>query len=301
MTPNPTLNALGLAPDDRAVLIHTDDIGMCHASLAAYVDLSRSGTISAGSTMVPCPWFEATAQYCRAHPDTPDMGVHITLNSEWQTGYKWGAVSTCDPASGLLDDAGYLHATSEATRAHATPEAVRREIAAQVQKGLDAGIDVTHIDSHMGTVFYPGFIQAYLDVALAHQIPPFMVRNVERALRRSNRVEGKAEELVRMIQGLEAQGLPMFDDVRSITFDGRETHFEQTKALLDDLNPGLSYLIVHPSKETPELQAILPEGWEARVAEYESLMREELSGFLAEQGVHVLTWRTLRDLMREKQ
>ena len=39
MKPNPVLKQLGLADDDRAVIIHTDDIGMCQASLAAYADL----------------------------------------------------------------------------------------------------------------------------------------------------------------------------------------------------------------------------------------------------------------------
>ena len=70
MQPNPLMKALGLSDNDRAVIIHTDDIGMCHASLAAYADLVDAGIISAASTMTPCPWFPATAQFCKENPDT---------------------------------------------------------------------------------------------------------------------------------------------------------------------------------------------------------------------------------------
>jgi len=68
MHPNPVLRKLGWADDDRAVIIHTDDIGMCQASLAAFADLVEFGLISSGATMVPCPWFPQVAAYCRAHP-----------------------------------------------------------------------------------------------------------------------------------------------------------------------------------------------------------------------------------------
>ena len=75
MTTNPFLKKLGFSDNDRAVIIHTDDIGMCHASVQAFKDLWAFGTISSGATMVPCPWFPAVAQMCRENPDM-DMGVH---------------------------------------------------------------------------------------------------------------------------------------------------------------------------------------------------------------------------------
>ena len=92
MKPNPFLKKLGFSDNDRAVIIHTDDIGMCHASVQAFKDLWTFGTITSGATMVPCPWFPAVAQMCKENPAI-DMGVHATLNSEWVS-YRWGPVST---------------------------------------------------------------------------------------------------------------------------------------------------------------------------------------------------------------
>jgi chitin disaccharide deacetylase len=298
MTPNPLLSALGMSPTDRAVLIHTDDIGMSQASLAAYIDLSDGGMVSAGSVMVPCPWFPATARFCAAHTEQVDMGVHVTLNSEWETGYRWGPVSTRDPASGLMDASGYMHPTTADTQANARPEAVRAEIAAQVQRALDAGIDVTHIDAHMGTAFLPGFVESYVQVALSHRVPPFLVRATPEILKAQGFDGETSAELMGRIQALEAQGLPMFDDVRSATFDTVETHLDQMKRGMASLSPGLTYFITHPAKDTPELRAMIPGRWQQREADYEVLMNEEFRRFIEAQGIRIIGWRLLRDLLR---
>ena len=58
---NPFLRQMGYGPDDRVVVIHADDVGMCQASLSAYTDLLDFGVLSCGSVMVPCPWFPAEA------------------------------------------------------------------------------------------------------------------------------------------------------------------------------------------------------------------------------------------------
>jgi chitin disaccharide deacetylase len=298
MSANPMLKALGLSDDDRVVLIHTDDIGMCHASLDAYAGLLAEGVISAASTMVPCPWFQATAQFCAAHPESVDMGVHITLNAEWHTGYRWEPVSTRDPESGLMDEQGYMHHTVEAVQTHARPAAVHQEITTQVRMALDAGIDVTHIDTHMGTVFYGGFLESYLQVAMEVGVPPFMVRKDAAALQAMGFPSDMAEGLAGQITTLEARGLPMFDDVSFVPFSTMDAHFDHAKQVLGALKPGLTYLIIHPSTDTPELRAILPDGWQNRVADYEVFMRRELRDYLDAEGIRLIGWREIRELMR---
>ena len=300
MEPNPLLKALGLSGADRVVLIHTDDIGMCHASLAAYMDLTQTGLTFSGSTMVPCPWFPATARFCAETQGRVDMGVHITLTSEWRDTYRWGPVAPWTSDDGIVDGGGYLHATTADAQASARPEAVRREIAAQVQRALDAGIDVTHIDTHMGTVFWPSFLEPYVQTALERGIPPFLVRATPELLASRGLRGPIAEGLAARVVDLEARGLPLFDDVRSTQFSSVDTHLEQTKRVLSDLHPGLTYLITHPSVDTPELRAIMPERWQERTADFQVLMSDQLRRFLADQGTHTIAWRQLRDLMRSK-
>ncbi len=55
MTRNPVLRKLGFSPGDRVVIVHADDVGMCHATVPAFFELTAGGLVSAGSVMVPCP------------------------------------------------------------------------------------------------------------------------------------------------------------------------------------------------------------------------------------------------------
>ena len=174
MEPNPLLKRLGFAPDDRVVIIHTDDIGMCQASVTAFAGLHEAGIISSGAVMVPCPWFPEAAQFARQHPQA-DLGVHLTLTSEWQT-YRWGPVSTRDPATGLLAAEGFFPHRSLEIQASGDPVAVQAELEAQIQRALQFGMQPTHIDTHMGAVAHIKFMVAYAQLAWAYHMPPMIFR-----------------------------------------------------------------------------------------------------------------------------
>ena len=87
------------ANTDRLLLLHVDDIGMCNAGMDAYRELYDFGLISCGSVMVPCPYFLSAAGFAKDHPKA-DLGIHITLTSEWLT-YRWKPLSTVDPDFGV--------------------------------------------------------------------------------------------------------------------------------------------------------------------------------------------------------
>ncbi len=298
MQPNPVMKKLGLAPTDRAVVIHADDIGMCQASLTAWADLVDFGLVSSAATMVPCPWFPAVAAYCREHPGV-DLGVHLTLTSEWDA-YRWRPLSTCAPASGLLDDEGYFPRRAEPIQERADADAVQREIQAQLEHALAAGIDVTHIDSHMGTVLHPRFAWGYVQLALQHRLPFIMVRLDEAGYREMGLDEAGAAFAVQLVAQLEAQGVPIFDRIAMLPLDQSLDQMDVAKRMFDELPAGLSNLIIHPSADTPELRAITPD-WPSRVAHYRAFTSEELRVHVRDSGVHVIGYGALRDLMREEQ
>lgn len=294
MKPNPTLKRLGLSDMDRAVIIHTDDIGMCQASVAAFIDLWEFGLISSGSVMVPCPWFLAAAKYCREHPEV-DMGVHITLNSEWET-YRWGAVSTSDPLSGLLDEAGYLHQWQPAVFAQADPAAVQVEIQTQVQKALNAGINISHIDTHMGTVAHIKFINAYIQTAIRHHVPAMILRLDVEGYKQVGMDSASALQAVQEVARLEEMGLPLIDRISSIAVEQPENCLEKAKETLVNLPAGITHFIIHPSKDTPELREIVP-AWAFRVAEYQAFCSEELRRFVKDSGIQIIGYQDLHNLM----
>jgi len=296
MQPNPILKKLGFAKNDRVVIIHVDDVGMCQATLPAFADLIDFGLVSSGAVMVPCPWFPQTAAYCRQHPEA-DLGVHLTLNSEWSS-YRWGPISTRDPASGLIDEEGYLHHAQEAVQQRAAPTAVQAEIEAQVARALSGGIDVTHVDTHMGTVAHPKFMPGYVQLAHQHHLPFLMLRLDKAGWRRVGLDDETAAFATQLVIQLEEQGVPMLDHLsQELPLDRHRDRVEVAKRALDSLAPGLTHFILHPARDTPELRAITSD-WRARVADYQAFTSAELRDYLKNSDIHVIGYRALRDLMR---
>jgi predicted glycoside hydrolase/deacetylase ChbG (UPF0249 family) len=287
VTHNPALAELGFAADDRVVIIHADDVGMCAATIDAFFELSDCGVISAGSVMVVCPWFPAVATRCRNRAEL-DVGVHLTLTSEWD-GYRWGPISTRDPASGLLDEDGYFYRNQDQWRS-VDPQAVRMEAQAQLNRAQAAGLELTHIDCHMFAMLRPSLADQYVSLGFARQLPVLMTRQPQWVVALSEAA----------IAGWEKQGLPVFDHLREMPLNGQATNrLDLTTNLFDELPPGLTYLITHPATDTPELRAITPD-WRARVADFDTFRDDRLARHLRRHGIHVIGWRPLLELMRTR-
>jgi len=297
MNVNPVLRKLGFADSDRVVIIHTDDIGMCQASVAAFADLVDLGLISSGATMVPCSWFPQLAAYCRQHPQA-DMGVHLTLTSEW-AGYRWGPISTRDPASGLIDPEGYFYRTAAEVQARANGEAVAVELQAQVERALAAGIDPTHLDTHMGAIAHPNLIPIYTQLAMEYRLPAMILRLDEAGYRQLGLTPEAAAFAAQFIGQLEEAGVPLLDRATGLSLDRPEHRLEQAKQALAALPPGITHFVIHPAHDTPELRAITPD-WPSRVADYQAFCSEELRAFIGNAGLQVIGYRPLRDLIRSK-
>ncbi len=296
MVSNPVLKKLGFSNQDRVVIIHSDDIGMCQASIDAYADLFSCGGITTAAVMVPCAWFPAAAALQTRFPQA-DLGVHLTLTSEWQS-YRWGPVSTRDPQSGLLDDWGYFPTTAQAVQAMADPVYVRREMTAQVERAIQAGIRPTHIDTHMGTVAHPKFMLDYLRLAIENKIPAMMFRMDEADWLKAGVDRQTAQQAARLIDALEAQSVPLLDHLRSMPLDSATERFDTARQIFMNLPAGLTHFIIHPSKDSPELRAITPD-WECRVEDYRLFKSGQMKNFLQSQGIHLIGYAHLLPLMPE--
>jgi hypothetical protein len=292
---NPIAKKLGYLNTDRLVIIHADDIGMCHASVQAFKDLWAFGTITSGAVMVPCPWFPAVAQMCRENTEM-DMGVHATLNAEWES-YRWGPVSTREAGSGLMDEAGYFHQWHQAVYDHAKPEEVEKEVDAQIERALAAGIDVTHVDSHMGTIMNPLFIQSYIQAAASRRLPNMLPRTSAKGIEMMGIHEDELRTYEPIMAQLESMGIPMLEGIVSMPLEHDEDHVGVAKKLFGELPSGIAHFILHPSIDTPELRAICPD-WKARVANYKAFMSDELKKFFEQEDIKLIGYRQIRDAMR---
>ena len=285
MNHSSVLRRLGFSASDRVVVVHVDDIGMCQATLPAFFDLINQELVSSGSVMVPCAWFPEAARLCRKH-DSIDIGVHLTLTSEWNS-YRWGPVSTRDRATGLLDPEGYFYRNQSMWK-RIDPQAFRVEMQAQVNVAQRAGIDLTHIDSHMFAILDKKLVGHYVGLGFDERLPVLMVRQPQWVERLSEKAINEWEE----------QGLPVFDHLREMYLHvPAKGRLKQAMQGFDSLPPGLSYFMLHPAEDTPELRAITND-WQQRVADYETFMGAELRNHVRKSGIQIIGWHALRDAMR---
>src|SRR5690606_30508267 len=143
---------LGFPADAKVLILNADDFGMNHAANQGTMEVMKSGGVTSATIMVPCPWFREVADSAQKTPQA-NLGPHLTLTSEWKH-YKWGPVAGRTAVPGLCDPLGYFWPGVQAVYKHSNVEEAETEIRAQIDMALAAGIDVTHIDSHMGTLQY---------------------------------------------------------------------------------------------------------------------------------------------------
>jgi hypothetical protein len=295
MEPNPILTKLGFSATDRVAILHTDDIGMCQASVAAFADLWEFGVITSGAIMVPCPWFLEAAAYARANPNA-DLGVHLTLTSEWKT-YRWGPISTRDVASGMIDAEGYFFAKAAEAREKGDPAMVQQEMTAQIQRAINMGITPTHIDTHMGTVAHPKFISSYIQLSLHHRLPAMIARLDESGYQKVGLDPQTAAMAARMVIELEKNGFPLLDQITGMPLDTPENRLERTIQALKELSAGITHFIIHPSKDSPELRAITPD-WACRVADYQTFQSPQLSAAIKNMGLYTIGYKAIKSLFQ---
>jgi predicted glycoside hydrolase/deacetylase ChbG (UPF0249 family) len=287
---------LGFSRDDRIAVVHCDDIGMCHAANVGAFEALENGPATCGSLMVPCPWFPEAAERARANPDL-DLGVHLTLNSEWPH-YRWGPVAGASAVPSLVDAEGCLPRTLIDTVSQAKIGEVEVELRAQVERALAAGIDVTHLDSHMGTVFVPPLVEVYARLARDYRLPVFAVRPDRETLERRG-LAGSEAVFENLAGSLEAIDIPIFDGFcdDSLGFapgDG-DAH---NRRRLARLGAGVNYLICHPARGGEELSSIAED---AHARDFERTFYGGESGrqALEAEGIRTLGMRPLRELVRQ--
>ena len=269
---------LGFGPDDRLLIVNCDDLGSSHAANVGVYQSLREGAATSATLMVPCPWARGAASEYRGE----DVGVHLTLNAEWDL-YRWGPI-TQSPS--LLDGDGGFPRTVADVWDHADLDEVRRECRAQIERAIYWGFDVSHLDSHMGTLqLRPEFFDVYLDLADEFRLPL--------------RLSGASTE--RMIgfpfRSLASERGVLFPD-HFLYVNGGVGSRSTIEQSIGSLEPGVTEAYLHPAVDAPELRAMSPD-WEGRVDDHRLLTDPNgLRTLVDGAGVTLVGYRELRQLMR---
>jgi predicted glycoside hydrolase/deacetylase ChbG (UPF0249 family) len=283
----------------RRVVLHEDDVGMCKGANDAFLELSALGVVSSGAVMVPCPWFLEIAEAAAADPRL-DLGVHLTLNAE-KRHYKWRPLTAPPASAGLVDPNGFFWPDVATTRARAAPEAVETELRAQVDAAFAAGIDVTHLDAHMGAAMAPEFCDVYLRLGLDYALPVLLTADLA-AYAPNDNLEGVSEAAFRPgIERARAAGFAIFDAALQTTWGRPRAQPAEPayRAMLAGVGPGLTFVCLH-CNAPGEVELIEPGSAYLRTEEYAVVRSAGFRDWLAGQGLEVIGMRPLREELRAR-
>ena len=266
---------------------------MSHGSNVAFCELSRLGVVTAGSVMVPCPWFPEIASWSVAD-DALDLGVHLTLCAEHR-GYRWRPVSSATRASGMIDDDGYLWREVASVRQHAHPEAVEAEWRAQIDCALAAGIDVTHLDAHMGVALAPEFCNRYVRLGAEYGVPVLITSALSGyAVRSPHLTDVSDDRFAPFVDYARKIGLPLFDQVLETDFARAKGQPADYRSVLAGIDAELAFCAFHPAAPG-DINVIEPHACHVRTEEYELFRSDEWREWLAAQPFALIGMRELRD------
>lgn len=280
---------LGYPSDARLLIVNGDDAGMCHAANVGTAAALDSGLMTSATVMVPCPWFLEIADYARRNP-AKNLGVHLVHTSEWKW-YRWGPIAPREAVPGLADSEGYLWRSVEEVYAHSSPAEALIEGRAQIKRALAAGIDVTHLDSHMGTLQYDArYMETYLQLAVEFDLPVRMAS--QSLLIKFSQPELRDRFAAR---GIVFPDFLIHEELKDESKDVQGFWMRMVR----ELKPGVTEFYVHAAKPTEELQAITGT-WKTRGAEYELLSSDaDFRRLIESERVTLIGYRPLRDLQRQ--
>lgn len=280
------------------IVLHQDDVGMCHGANVAFSELSALGSITSGSVMVPCPWFREAAEMAAANKSL-DLGVHLTLTAEKEF-YRWRPLTSAGKSSGLVDDDGYMWRDVSSVRREANVDAVALELRAQINFALASGFDVTHLDAHMGATLAPEFCAIYIALGVEYRLPVLLTKKLSQ-YGPNNHITGVSDERFEgFINFAEQTRQPIFDRVLETDFGRPSTQSlapDAYQKMFTKSKTGLTFAALHPNAPG-EVEVIEPNQFHVRTQEYEIFSSKDYLTWLTKNEIKSIGMRELRDAMR---
>ena len=279
---------LGYSRDAKLLIVHADDLGMTHSVNAASIKAFETGLVSSGSIMVPCPWFFEIASYARSHSEA-DLGLHLTLTSEWSL-YRWGPVLSKDRVPSLFNRDGYLYPTESEAATHIDVREAEAEVRAQIERAKAFGIQPTHLDSHMGTLYQnEALFRVFLRVSRENKLPI-----------RISKDRGDGPPFISSSLSADDVVIDRIIDISpNVKPDGWSKFYAEA---VKSIQPGVTEIVVHLAYDDEEMRAVTinhPDwgaGWRQR--DFDFFTSTAFRRLLQENNIKLITWRELGKLMK---
>jgi chitin disaccharide deacetylase len=279
----------------RRLIVHADDLGLSQGVNTGIALAHSEGIVTSASMMAVGAEFEHATRLCIALPSL-DLGVHLTLIEE-------RPLLPSSEVPTLVDHNGrfYADATMFIRRyfgGNIAMEDVRRELDAQIRRVRDAGIPVSHLDSHQHVHVLPRVFDVTVELAKEHGIPAIRVPRERISLA----ALAKAPSALRLVQqavlngfciraARRTRGLLRTDHFAGFLFGGRMNKDNLGHVLRNLPAEGCAELMCHPALPDPDSRYAYW-GYEGP-DELEALRDPSLPEHLGALGISLVSYRDL--------
>lgn len=283
---------------ERYLIINADDFGMCHSGNMATIDLFEKGGITSATVMTPCSWAQEAIRWSAEHPEYA-VGIHLTFTSEWKN-YRWGPVGYGNSTASLIDDKGYFYPECDGFEDNCDIDEVEAEIRAQVEKAIKLGLNPSHLDNHMASLYgingnyelMPKTLEVCGDLGYAYR--------VFSKVRDSEVPKGVPADMYRMLikqytAYAKEYNIPTLDHLiipemlKEMKSD-YEIYREEMYKLLANIGEGVTEIYIHPALESDEIKAITG-AWKNRVWEHRFFSDPKTREHILNNGIKLINYR----------
>lgn len=257
------------------IIFRGDDMGISHSSNQAIIDSYKNGIQKTAEVIVPGPWFPEAVRLLNENPGL-DVGVHLTLTSEWEN-LKWSPLSN---SSSLTDSLGYFQPFIWPNERYSESRAllgqnwkleeVEKELRAQIETAKTTIHNLTHLTSHMGM----------------QNMDPKVTELVTRLMREYDLNINPEEYNIQRLR---------FEDANS-----GEEKIDQFIKMLPELKSGNYLLVTHPDLDVPSTRSLSHKGNETvakdRQADRDFLTSKRVQEVIDELGIAVISYSDLLEL-----
>jgi len=287
----------------RRLIINADDFGFTDGVNRAIVEAHTRGVVTSSTLMANGPAFDHAVQLCRDAPRL-SVGCHVVLIDGVPV-VQAESISTLTNGSTAFRD-GVKSFAARAIAGRIDRDQIADEAAAQIRKIQQAGVAVSHFDTHKHTHLFPKVLRPLLRAArdcgiraLRNPFGPRLPLRSSQLLRRPGLWTRYAE--VRVLRRFAGQFREAVDREGFVTPDGT-LGIEVTGALDEKLflaiarsiPEGTWEFVCHPGYNDAALREARTRLRESREMELQALTLPGAREMLEQQGIQLISYRDLR-------
>ncbi len=292
---------------DRYLIINADDLGAFQCGNAAVMDLltDEHSALTSSTVMAPAPWAPQACRFAAKNPQLA-IGVHLTLTSEWSS-LRWGPVNSENTAS-LRDEEGYFPHGTLAAEQNADIDEVKAELRAQIERCRTLGLNPSHADNHMGSLYGIAtgrweLLAATLETLAPYRLGfrlPASVADIDfgnSMLGIGTDADFTRTAAAKMVEAAAAAHIALPDHLLPGEWGGPqdesyENYQDYLYALYENLPAGITETYLHPALEADELKDACGR-WQFRVWEYRIMKDPKTKQHVEAHGIKLINYRDL--------